>query len=606
MANQFYFAWVLSTDNVFGVSHHVKDEQIVSFTVEHTEGDFAGLTIDVKNPRIGLLAPTRKTWAWLAWNNGVTTVPLFFGRLVGIPNDIHREIIRLQFTARPTNYAATKVTLANTLKVAPYYDPIWIAETSRDDPDTVLEARSSLWHIDRVTHVVSVSDVLVGEDGNQDFLTNEVPYDSVGVRLNQPPLRSVTVDGQVQWSQAAKGSLVFGSGTVYYTYTGDGFISGWPKPGGSVGGGWNVAVASAIDADRVGDIPDNKFTPANQTDTFDPTAIEAYLKGAGIYVKLWDYTQYTWRFNAGVFVPLWRVRTNLTFGYDVSRQRTEHVRFTLKANVQPIVTLPGEDEALKLDISSVDVGEPLPSTEVPIVDVLRRSYFPTTRGLQSLEYLIALARSNLLIRSRAVEVEFQCRFERAVTLSCRKNARLFDHRLPGGEALGKIIKYSFGVNGNTGIVIGSVTIGCAIGYGGAISPVVGTPNYVNTGYVNVGYQTYSDQIVVLAGGDVGYTIPIDAPNDDGIEFQGGVIKGDVVTYYQVHNPYTTQGPGIVAHIGGATTADAREAAQNYLKTIPTQVEIHLKPLDGGPFETAYDIDLSDLEIPKMIDLEAPA
>jgi hypothetical protein len=41
--------------------------------------------------------------------------------------------------------------------------------------------------------VLTTSDLLVGEDGNEDFLASDVPYDTVGVHLNQTPLRTVTM-----------------------------------------------------------------------------------------------------------------------------------------------------------------------------------------------------------------------------------------------------------------------------------------------------------------------------------------------------------------------------------------------------------------------------
>ena len=91
------------------------------------------------------------------------------------------------------------------------------------------------------------------------------------------------------------------------------------------------------------------------------------------------------------------------------------------------------------------------------------SYWPTVRAQQSIAYLIALARARLRLRARAVEVSFDCRFERAIQLSCRQNAVVFDPRLPGGSAAGKIIAYKISVNGDTQELIGSVTIGCAVG-----------------------------------------------------------------------------------------------------------------------------------------------
>ena len=191
----FYFAWVGPSETTFDPAvHNREDEDVFGFTVEHSEGDFAGLEIEIRNPRVGLLAPARKVHAFLSYDTGTEIKPLFRGRLVGIPDDINQEIVRLQFTARPDDYAAQKSALGSTLRVLPYYDPVFIAKDKWDDPDAVLEARSELWHIDRVTGALTTSDLLVGEDGNEDFLDSEVPYDSVSVHLNQTPLRTVTVD----------------------------------------------------------------------------------------------------------------------------------------------------------------------------------------------------------------------------------------------------------------------------------------------------------------------------------------------------------------------------------------------------------------------------
>jgi hypothetical protein len=118
----------------------------------------------VVNPRIGLLNSGRQQWGWLSWDDGTSNglVPLFYGRLVGVPQDMQNEVVRLQFIGRPLDYEAQKEALAETLRVAPYWDQIWLSEDARLDPDTVLESRAALWHIDRITHDVTVSDILTG------------------------------------------------------------------------------------------------------------------------------------------------------------------------------------------------------------------------------------------------------------------------------------------------------------------------------------------------------------------------------------------------------------------------------------------------------------
>ena len=133
------------------------------------------------------------------------------------------------------------------------------SEDKRADPDVVLEARAELWNVDRITHALTSSDVLVGEDGNEDFLASEVPYDSVSVRLNQPPLRSVSIDGTVNWTQAGKGAFDVKRNAHFLTYTGDGLISDWPKTGASLGGGWEVVDGRAADAAGIERFPDDYF-----------------------------------------------------------------------------------------------------------------------------------------------------------------------------------------------------------------------------------------------------------------------------------------------------------------------------------------------------------
>jgi hypothetical protein len=604
----FYFAWADATETTFGSQHQIEDEDVFSFRVEHAEGEFASLSVEIKNPRIGLLAPTRKTWAWLSWNNGIEVIPLFFGRLVGVPSDLHQQIVTLQFTARPADYTVQKQVLADTLKVAPFWDPIWIDPDLRQDPDVVLEARSQLWHINRVTHEVTISDVLVGEDGIVEFAEDDIFYDSVAVRLNQPPLRTVTIDGQVHWTQAGNGSLDVFVDRAFDTFTGDGLIEDWPKVGANIGGGWEVEAASATDVYGVGGIADDAYENVGRDGYFDRAEdrrlIPNLLPVGWLWFEtlIWDF--FTAHLREGVVVPLWKIAAILRFRYATERQRKERVRITLSADVQPIVTLPGEDEVQSLSLSSSDVGEPIDGA-IPIDDVRRRSYFPTERGIRSLEYLVALARAHLLIRSRAVEIEFGCRFERAIALSCRKNVLVFDHRLPGGQTIGKVTSYSFSADGGTGALSGAITIGCAVGYGGSIAQVEGDATYVDDDYVENNYQAYEGNVVVLGPGDVGYSVPIEDVNDDGLDLLGGIQLRDVMSNYAVVNDAATQADLVRADLTISSVAkDVVDSIKAKLKTIPTEVQFTLKPVTGGPFESEYEIEVSALKVPAMINLEA--
>ena len=626
----FHFAWANASETVFGPEHLVEDEKVLSIAIEHSEGDFPSLSIVIKNPRIGLLAPARKTWAWLSHGG----VPLFFGRLVGVPSNINQNAVTLEFIGRPADYAAQKAALAVSLRVLPYYDPVFVTPEAQVDPDAVLEARPAMWHIDRATLAVTTSHILVGEDGVEEFLENEVPYDSVSISIGQVPTRSLAVSADVSWTQSAQGSIDVGT-YHFESYAGKALIDNWPKPGDSIDGGYTVSVGFAADNYNIDGTEPASFSVSwsneerkHETGDTLSTSISstiAPLRGPSIKVPLTSGSKSgegeasvssTW-----LRVPLWAVTAGLSVNYQAARDRQERIQFTMRANLQPLVTLPGEEEVAKLHIGGGDVGILLPDGSLPIGDARNRSYFSSARGLQSLEYLLHRARSQLMAAGRAVTVSWDCSFERAKQLSCRKNALLHDHRLPGGQAQGKIVKYSLSLDGDSGKPIGHVEIACSIGYGGAIASGPGNPTYAEAGYVETAYQFMADQIVVLDAGDVGYTVPVDAPNDDGIHFP--------LTYHQAILVDTTHGsadaqaaalnalaqPPVTGFSGPTGTQDQIDAIINRSTEVPRQIddmlktnsvwqEIKFKNLDTGPFESAYAIGLTMLELPQGINLEA--
>lgn len=616
-------------ETAFGPQHLREDEKVVSFTIEHSEGDFPSLTAVIKNPRIGLLAPARKTWAWLAHAGA----PLFFGRLVGIPSSINQNAVTLEFIGRPADYAAQKDVIAASLRELPYYDPVFLTPEAQADPDTVLEARPELWHIDRRTLTLTTSHILVGEDGVEEFAENEVPFDSVSISIGRVPTRSLSVAAEVSWTQSARGRIDLGT-YQFETYSGKALIEDWPKPGDRIDGGYTVGASYARDNYNIDGTEPGSFSASwssqqrkhadGDTLSISISSTIAPLRGPSIKVSLTSGStssegeasnDSTW-----LRVPLWSVTAGLSVDYEAARDRKESVQFTMRANFQPLVTLPGEEESQILHIGGGDVGVPVLNAGLPIGDVRNRSYFSTSRGLKSLEYLLHRARSQLVASGRAVTVAWDCSFERAKQLSCRKNALLHDHRLPGGRADGKIIKYSLSVDGATGKATGHVEIACSIGYGGSIFGAPGEPTYVEGDYVEDGYQFMEGQIVALDAGDLGYAVPADAPNDDGIHFPLG--RRQAVLTNSTHGSAAAQRAAIealgVSPAGFSGSRGAQEQAdaildrstemprliENMLKTNSVWQEIKLRNLNTGPFESAYQIDTTALELPKGIDLEA--
>ncbi len=263
----FYFARCSSSETTFNASHERYDENVFTFTIEHREGECATLSVTLRNPRVGPLS--QPLWAWLSWNDGTSVTPLFFGRLVGIPEmqgsaSGFAETLTLTYVAKPIDFAAQRRALAESLAVLPEYDPIFIDEnlridalTGTGDVNTALEARSARWQCSRgedgLPLVVSYSDICIGEDGTEVFesMTGApacIDPASVNLSISGTPLDSVTVKATVPWKQDMTDAPAINLGSWSIpTYTGEALVSSWPKQGASISGGWAAAQSSAVD-----------------------------------------------------------------------------------------------------------------------------------------------------------------------------------------------------------------------------------------------------------------------------------------------------------------------------------------------------------------------
>jgi hypothetical protein len=664
-----YFAWVDPAETTFLPEHMRWDENIFSFSLKQDEGDPASLTVVVRRPRndagnaIGLLGPGRKIWCWFAFDCGPDLVR-FRGRLVGVPTSIFEELVTLEFVARPIDLVAQKAALADMLRVLPYYDEVVIDPSRRTDPEVVLEGYSAIWHYDRETHVLSVSDEITGEDGLVEFdgasEDGKVLYDGLGLTLTSGPLTRVDVQAEYTWTQQAQGRVELGSylcrnwpggGRNYitsYTLTKD----SWPKAGATIGDGWVAAEASAstpydlsvksrtTGSDITVTFPDTSwFGPSTTHTTITETesfiTAPSYISYPRIVTS--DTSSVTLgkvegpdegqssslsrNYTAvGAALPLHYTTVGLVAGYSANRPCTEIVSFSLIADVQHVLTDPEDGEALRIDdVKSVNLSEPL-GAELPIGDVRRRSYIATARGNRSLEHLIVLARAHLLKRARVVEIAFAPKLARMPEITLRKNAFLVEPRV--GEALGKFIGYSLALDGSDGRIKCEVRIGCAIGRGGSAVASGGLPTYCSIDYTGADYQQFTGR-VVLFDSSVGYQPPRANPNDDGLDFMSALRAEDVIDQpLVVENPAAVQGayihthahwnvpPVITPYFTEEDAAKSQAAVQarstsvgNALKAVETKATFKLKSMTRV-FSSDYPIQVTDVKVPTGYNLEA--
>lgn len=614
---KFYFAWIDQGEAFDPDVHNREDEDVFSFNFSQREGDFASLELVIKNPRIGFLNPGRKVWAWFSASvDGAPAEPWMLGRLLGIPANVFDTLVTISLTARPIDFAEQKAALAETLKVAPFWDDIFISPDRWDDPDTVLEARTQLWHIDPVTHIVTVSDIIVPEDGVVEFGATGFFYESMSMTLNQIPARNIQITANIPWTQDAAGVVdvsrkfwenwpgSIGDGLrMISSFTFKGLLGSWPQQGARIGSGWTV---------RSGELKDVSYTSAREVNIpyyYDTSNIPALPQGSIMYPQRVTQGK-TWGGVDGagfdisvqtVFAPIgWGVPRMLA-EYKASRKFVETLVINLKTSQQALVTLPGDDEAILLKLNANEVTNLDENNAMPLGNTLKRSFVDTERGRAAVEHVIALGRANLAARSRSVVTAFVTDMLSGKAVNLRKGIKINDPRIPGGNAVGKCTAYSFTLDGNEGEPLATLTLASCVGYGGSYTGELGDPIYCEADYVGSDYQEYENVVVLLGTEDVTYTAPPIAYFDDGIDFERGISADIAVKYVFVDNGPVAQRAAIESN-PGVDTADV----QAILQAIPTRVHLKMLPMEGGPFTATKEITVSELIIPKQIDLEAPS
>ena len=402
---------------------NVYDVSVVALDLVHEEGQVPTLDITIRRPgwpgqSIGLLVPGAPTWIWLSYNPPSTSpyygeiIPLFYGILIGIPSDLFKETIKIRYQSRSVNFIANKQAVAETLKTRPYYDPVFIDEKLRSDPDTIADAWSGLYHFPRLpTHgdfLTTFTDYLLGEDGTVVFdgVTNFAIYDSVRLTIGESPLTNIQVQGRVKWTQRTFGYVDLPPFSVA-TFTGDSFIDDFPKAGQSIGGGWSMEQSFVQDVYNIALTPEATMTyhwdaqamfgtwtgglsfptldipaPECQEQTLDyshtfpllstPVALTFQMSAAGsggICQACAVTDQYGRCINVnkpqkfaeqGVLIPNWYLNCTGQLRYDSHRDFTEVVVFNVTSNIQPILTQPLVEQNTELiKVDGADVGQPL-------------------------------------------------------------------------------------------------------------------------------------------------------------------------------------------------------------------------------------------------------
>lgn len=589
---QIYFAAVdLPAASYDDAIHSVEDETLLRLKISQSEGEFATAEVEIENPGEGLLSPTRKKRCFISIENPSGSPKLIFaGRLVGYPTDVTQETVTLQYVAQPDDWEVLQQALVDSLKVAPYYNELFVAPDKRNDPAEVLAGRTALLYWDRVDNTVAISDIV--EDGTL-YDRGQIPFfDSIQVDIGDPPVSQVQVNIETQWNQSAVGVVDAATaikaefsgpaGNQINTLTPYSFEDAWN--GLSLPAGYSIR-ESRLSATA------NSFG-----------LVQADLATSFVEVNASDFPTASGG-TAGqrqLQVPRIFYEADLTLDAVYQQKRTETAEINITALTQEIALKSNEVKQVFLRIQN-----PTEEDQGAILDPKKPSFFwdipgvtLTTDGREAIEHGLARGRAIVTKAARIVETTFEDDLRDVIDLTVNDTVRFEDSRFPGGFIRGKVVSYAFSVDVGRGYGA-EITIASMIGTG---VDSVGTGGLDETEVLTTVYNNEFGSPTMTSALFYTPQVPtINEPIDTELMTTDDQYLIDSVT---VDNPGDSQVTGFEA-----TSLDAMPAGDgrpdNYLNNNPTGVTINLKSMNPDKrIASTVVIDVEDYTLPKGTDLEA--
>lgn len=522
-----YFAAVDPLDVFDELIHSVEDEEIYFLKIDHSEGEFATLEVEIRNPSEGLLSPSRKERVFISIENGGSPILIFSGRIIGSPTGLTNQTVRIQYIGQPEDWDTVQDTFLDTLKVAPFFNQLYIPADRRDLAEEILAARPELLHWNRSTNALSLSNIIEGSSFID--LAGDVIEDTVRVDIGDPPLKAIDITIEAQWEQVGLGTVDVGEQIrLEFTNTAIGtpqintltplaFEDGWR--GARIPTGYVIEESTLIPvADQFG---------LGQNDLRSGAAIVA---GADFPTKAGATPA-----SRSVTVPRVWYEGRLVLQAVYQQKRREAFTATLEATTQAFSLKGNKKEDL-----SIRLQNPSADAQGAVLDAREPSFFfdiagaaLTTDGREVIEHGLMRARARLMKSARIIEVRFQANLEDVIeTISCDHNIRIEDSRIPGGSIRGKVLGYTLSVDGDSGQTVADIVIGSVIGTG-VDSVGTGAPSEVkiaDTSFANeFGASPMSSAIFYDLPVDPTISVPIDVAameSDDTFLVDGVTVDND--------------------------------------------------------------------------------
>lgn len=490
--------------------HGRNDLDVFELIISQSETEYALAELRLRNPKASLDG----TWLHISEYGK----HLAHGEISVAPRGTVGSIYSLDVICRPEDAEAQKAALAESLKSAPGWDPLF---SESEDISDVLAGNGSVLAWSRTENAVSVVDPLAGSQS-----LNIVPLEgTLDVQADEAAPQSATLILEVEWKQLNQRYHEIGPriGRVE-TMTHTSLVSNWPAEGESLGGGYRIAKSRLTE---------------NESDREDLAG--EYEIGLLKIDPAWEsFGSDTRPAQKRVF----EAELGLEHKFEVRRKETCTV--SVSAGIQPLVRAnEQEEETIRLrDIAKQSSASPwqpqadyLEGDQVVDGDRLlearqdhfsgdrlnaadwraigetsyissRRigSFFKTARGQDAIAHAIERLKSRLRYAARSVLVSCDCAMPDPDLLTHDAQATIESPDLIGGNATGRVVGYA--MHWSNGRRFASVTIACAAGTGEISELTVGEPaGATPTAYDRVGVRIRNAYDVQKPAYDAGQDVP---------------------------------------------------------------------------------------------------
>lgn len=580
-----YFALVDPEDEFDDEVHNVEDLQVFDLTISQAEGEFAKASLEIKNPGFGLLSSSFKKRIFISCDFDGNIIPLFSGRVIGIPSDLSGETVMIEYIAQPDDWIDKQQTLVDSLKLdQSYYNKLFIDPDLRDDPAEILATRSELLHWDRTPDGnVTLSDILIGS--SEIDVGDDLIYDSLKIRFGNPPIKQVDVSVEVQWIQKGIGDVDL-SETIRNEFVN---LDGSPSP--QINTLTPLSFQDAWDGASVPSgysIKQSILTPV----VSDFGLTSEYRRSATVTVSV-DF--FPTKFGSSLTVRttsvprVWYTGTMILEAEYIQKRR-EILTFSLQSDIQDFSLLAENIETVdyKLyDPTEVDQDQIIPKSAATFFyDYNDPNFTLTSHGIDAVENALLRARAKIAKSSRVVESTFDVAISSLdiLQIDCDKSIVIDDDRLPGGRQRGKVVAYSLNISPNGQIA--NISIASSIGSGITTS---GTGTEISLeSYVNYDDSLMDSSIFYEIGTAQIPQIPVDVEqliSDPEYAIQDITVLN---SGYEQNQQFALE-----------------SRPDLYLNDNKTSIEVDLLSMKGeSEFLIEFDISTNTLTLPKQIDLGA--